>query len=296
MAITAVALHALAACAGAEEGVRGQLERGVAALRRMAKERVLEDAKPAHDTFDFSPWGAAFGLVHADGLLRAWPGEAPDLDDLAKGWVAFAWKKQKACGGWHYRADAADGSVAVLTASMAEGLRAWERRGFAVDAKRLARGLEDLRRNRDRRGSAGYYHDGSYGSTGAEAWTTPESAGRSVQAALALVDAGIEKPEALAAALRRFTGEYRHLLAQRQVYAHTPPYMIAGYYYHFGVHFAARALGRAGLPEKERAAIRRLLLHELLRHQEEDGSWIDSPAGGKPYATALALLSLRELK
>jgi hypothetical protein len=71
---------------------------------------------------------------------------------------------------------------------------------------------------------------------------------------------------------------------------------IAGYYYHFGVYFAARALGRAPLPERERAELRKLLLHELLRHQAGDGGWVDSPAGSEPYATAMALLALRDLE
>ncbi|HEX5136117.1 MAG TPA: prenyltransferase/squalene oxidase repeat-containing protein, partial [Planctomycetota bacterium] len=256
---------------------------------------VLEGAKPAHDLFDFSVWGSAFGLVHLDGALRHWPGKPPDATALAKAHVEFAWRKQKPCGGWSYRATDKDGSQTILCAAHVEGLLLWKARGVEVDEARLARAIGDLKGNRDRKGSFGYYHEGKYESTKGTGWTTPESIGRSVQGQLALVLAGEEPKESLVPHLRRFRDDYRHLLAQRGVYAHSPPYMIAGYYYHFGVLFAARALRLAPLPEDEGKEIRRLLLHEILREQAEDGSWVDSPAGGEPYATAMALLTLVEL-
>ncbi|HEX5137157.1 MAG TPA: hypothetical protein VFY93_09305, partial [Planctomycetota bacterium] len=178
--ITAVCLHAAAAC-GAE---RKALERGLAALEDMRKRGVLEGEKPAHDMFDFSVWGSAFGLVHLDGALRHWPGKKPDATALAKAYVDFAWRKQKPCGGWSYRANDKDGSQTILCAAHVEGLLLWKARGVEVDEARLARAVADLKGNRDRKGSFGYYHEGKYESTKGMGWTTPESIGRSVQGQL----------------------------------------------------------------------------------------------------------------
>lgn len=298
VAITAVCLHALVACGRASDAEgRKAIDRGLEALRRLRKERVLEDPCVAEETWDFTPWGSAFGLLHLDGMLSRWPkGEkAPDVGDLAESYLAHALAKQKKCGGWHYRDDAKDGSVSFLSAAMVEGLLDWKARGLAVPEEPLKRALGDLSKNRDRKGSTGYYHDGESYEVDAAGWTTPESIGRSVQVQWVLLRAGADDKKALQTQLHRFFEGRKHLAAQRGVYQHSPPYFIAGYFYYFAHFWVARALAEADLPADERAADRRLLLATLMGEQDEDGSWFDSPAGDRPYATAMAMLAIDAL-
>ncbi len=298
VAITAVCLHALVACGRASDAEgRKAIDRGLEALRRLRKERVLEDARVAEGTWEWTPWGSAFGLLHLDGMLARWPkGEkAPDVGDLAKSYLAHALARQKKCGGWHYRDDAKDGSVSFLSAAMVEGLLGWKARGLAVPERALKRAVEDLSKNRDKKGSTGYYHDAESYDVDEGGWTTPESIGRSVQVQWVLLRAGADDKKALQAQLRRFFEGRKHLAAQRGVYPHSPPYFIAGYFYYFAHFWVARALAEADLPAEERAGDRRLLLATLMGEQEEDGSWFDSPAGDRPYATAMAMLAIEAL-
>jgi hypothetical protein len=299
IAITAVVLHALTACMkDKDDKTRAAVIRGVESLRQMMEEKVLENAGISEDTWDFSPWGPAFGLIHLDGVLAKWPAKvkAPDMSDIARSYMEFAWKKQKPCGGWHYRADANDGSVTIITAAMVEGMVRWQKRGVKPDEKKLKLALTDLGRNRDEKGSFPYFHEGKYEQTTGDVATTPESAGRSVQAQYALVMAGIEKPETLGKHIDRFFKERKHFVAQYGVYPHSPPYYISGYYYYFAHYFTACAMPLAGLPDEDRAKYRKIILCALAQEQKEDGSWLETPAGGEPYATAMALLTIKMLQ
>jgi len=86
----------------------------------------------------------------------------------------------------------------------------------------------------------------------------------------------------------------------RSSHPHAEPYKIAGYYYYHAHSYAARALRRLAAREKTpspaRAARVRELLAALVAEQDADGAWMDAPCGDRPYATALAVLELTDLR
>ncbi len=70
----------------------------------------------------------------------------------------------------------------------------------------------------------------------------------------------------------------------------TMPRGVSSYFYFFAYYHAARAIESLGGPQaKERL---QALRDDLLRVAEADGTWVDYPAIGKPYGTAMALLVL----
>ncbi|MHC4493362.1 MAG: hypothetical protein ACYTDU_17270, partial [Planctomycetota bacterium] len=62
----------------------------------------------------------------------------------------------------------------------------------------------------------------------------------------------------------------------------------------FGTYYAARAIRL--LPRAARTDLARKLTARILRDQEVDGSFVDSQMVGKTSSTALALLTLAQLR
>jgi hypothetical protein len=79
----------------------------------------------------------------------------------------------------------------------------------------------------------------------------------------------------------------------RNSHAHADPHKIAGYYYYHSLYYAARALRRLGADAKGYVP---KIVETLAKEQGSDGSWEDAPCGGKPYGTALGLLTLGALE
>ncbi len=300
LAITAVAAHALVAT-DPDEQARAAVLRAVGFLRHYGGE--LHEPH-TNDGFDYTPWAAAYGLFHLDGLTRRWPkGEdAPDVADLIETFAEYAARTQRPCGGWDYRtrgqdgSKLVDGSVPFLTAVMLDGLKAWN---VLEEVRKKA--IVDLQRSTDQNGLLGYSHDGDHAEVSKAPWWSPEeAAGRTLQVRLVLARCGRPASRSLQDALQKFLAVRERLAAVRHEAGHTPPVEIAGYYYYHAHYYAMCAL-RHLIEEdplredwvEEQAAV---LLEALLAEQNEDGSWEDAPAGGKAYATALALLSLREYR
>jgi hypothetical protein len=187
-----------------------------------------------------------------------------------------------------------DGSISFLTAAVIEGLRRWKDRGAKVDTEMFERALKDLSSHHmviekpEKKDGFSYDHVGDCGSGPGNGYE-----GRSVQCALALLEAGRGQAALLEKCVDSFfrmRGEY---VKARTKHEHTLPFYIAGYYYYHAHYFAARAIARLGKdPHGNARTIRRSLLEE----QDADGSWYDAPCGHKTYGTALALLTLSELR
>jgi len=293
IAVTAMALHALLAAEPSPASV-DSVKKGLAFIRGNLDS--LDGPFEANPQFNFNIWGVSLGLVHLHGVSKRWPASAgpkPDLGSIIEALVKKAEKAQLPCGGWTYLKknrsgnDVKDGSVSFLTASMIEGLLKWRGEGHKGAEKLLPKAVADLDRLLGTKEGVPYSHEGDY-----SAGLAGDHALRTVQARLALLDAGKGSADALEESIGLYfkaRGEFEKL---RNTYAHTPPSMIAGYYYYFGLLHVSRGLRRVGRDPADRSGVLRKL---LLKEQLQDGSWKDVEAGGKSCGTALALLSLDEL-
>ena len=292
IAVTALCAHALVA---ADQGPASleSVRKGIAFIK--ANLDALDGPFDVNPQFNFNPWGVSLGLVHLHGVSKRWPsaGGKLDLAPIIDALVKKAEKTQLPCGGWTYLkktqsgAEVKDGSVSFLTASMLEGLLKWRGEGNKLAEKLLPRGVADLDRILGTRDGLPYSHEGDY-----NAGLGGDHALRTVQARLTLLEAGKGSPDALEESVGHFfkvRGDFEKL---RNTYAHTPPLMIAGYYYYFGQLHVARALKKLARDPADRAG---LLRRTFLKEQLEDGSWKDVEAGGKACGTGLVLLSLDEL-
>lgn len=290
IAVTALCMHALARSAGPEEAST-PLRRGLAFIEKNLD--ALDGPFESNPQFTFNPWGVAFGLSHLHGALARWPGAKPDVRKTVEALLAKAGKTQLACGGWTYlKKDQhgnpwKDGSVSFLSASMIDGLRRWKADGANVDDRMLERAVADLEKLTDAKGAA-YYHTGTYDIDAGR-----DGALRTVLARCVLAEAGKGTPEALQEALDALSKSREEYAKRRNVYAHDKEIGIAGYYWYFGLHSAARALRWRG---RDPAGHSAWLKEALLREQLEDGAWKDVEAGGKSCGTAFALLALSDLK
>ena len=179
-----------------------------------------------------------------------------------------------------------------MTGVMLEGVARWDPKSPLIE-----KAAADLEKSLDGEGRALYSHTGDWPAypRGRE-----ESAGRSLQAAVVLSGLGRKTVADVGTRLAEFLsvrGEYEKT---RNSHAHAEPHRIAGYYYYHAHSYAARALGllaaKEGAPSKERAARVALLLDSLVKEQDADGAWMDAPCGDRPYATALAVLALLDLR
>ena len=293
IAVTALCVHALLASDPSPAALE-PARKGLAFIRENLDS--LDGPFDANPDFNFNAWGVCLGLVHLHGVSKRWPagaGPRPDLAAIIDALVKKAEKTQLPCGGWTYLkktrsgAEVKDGSVSFLTASMIEGLLRWRGEGHKGAEKILPRAVADLDKTIGTRDGLPYSHEGDHA-----AGLGTDHALRTVQGRLALFEAGKGTPDALADSIEKFfkvRGDFEKL---RNTYAHTPPSMIAGYYYYFGHLHVARALRRLGRDPADRSD---LLRKVLLKEQLPDGGWKDVEAGGKSCGTALVLLSLDEL-
>jgi hypothetical protein len=299
MAITAAVCDALLANTQSDEAAAAATQ----AVEFLKAHAADLNGSVLNDGFDFKAWGAAYGLVHLHGMKANWPAKskAPDIEPLIAGFVQYAARTQRPCGGWTYltaKVDPGsekDGSISFLTGVMLEGLTLWRPKASAV-----AKAVEDLRNAADKDGRFQYSHHGAYESARGGGITKEESAGRSVQIAYTLSLAGAAPEIDLKGYVDRFFEVRDEYVKTRISHPHEKPFMIAGYYYYHGHSYAARAMrylaGRDPKLRAEFAGHVATLAKSLLSEQASDGSWMDAPCGDRPYATALALLTLRDVQ
>jgi len=75
---------------------------------------------------------------------------------------------------------------------------------------------------------------------------------------------------------------------------HTSPEGFGAHYIFYDYLFAAACV--RSLPRDERARYRSLIAEDVLAARFADGSFEDLPLLGRAYATAMALMTLRELR
>jgi hypothetical protein len=199
-------------------------------------------------------------------------------------------------GGWTYSAKSKRRHT-FNTAPILILLREAKRLGVDVDDAMIKRATDFLESNRV--GKLSVFH---YGTT-MEHLTRLESPKRDSSSCmrgplceLALHDKSKESERRIAKALDIFFEHVEGVRATARIYESWLEFdtFQDSYRYYFGTYYAARAIRL--LPRAARTDLARKLTARILRDQEVDGSFVDSQMVGKTSSTALALLTLAQLR
>jgi hypothetical protein len=284
--ITVLCAHALAV-AGSGTG-----EQAAAALARA--EQWLSTNVVAADPARLNSFTATYYLDylltrHAQGAAGE-PRVRAAVELLAGGQMRNgAWSYDKSWGeawrgGMGWPATDAGRAHSMNTGIALEVLTRAADAGFAVDEDVLLRGKDALLAMR--RGAAAYTYT----------WPVPDiygepkcSIGRAPACELALSRLGAADDDDLRAALEHFLrGRDTLEIPRKLTDSWLPPYALSGYFHSFAYYHAAQALAARG----DAANLAKIQI-DIEERVEPDGTWIDTPMLGKPYATAMALLVLR---
>lgn len=239
-------------------------------------------------------WAETFALRFLVRCRAAGVGPRAELGPEIEALVRALAARQLPGGGWPYASIAADPkgeglASSFLSAAILLVLDEARAGGAEVPAEVRARGAQFLQGLRNDDGSFRYFPEDPPGSGGAGA------AGRSPLCALALSRAGAEDLPGIRRALDLFVHHQPTLEAERgKDLCHTGPEGQAAYYFFYDHAFAAAAV--RALPAAEQPALARTLRARILAARSEDGSFVDLPALGRPYATAMALDALGSLR
>ena len=242
----------------------------------------------------FNTWGYGYKLDFLTHYLQTPEGEArrTEIEPAAKVCIDGLLRYQQADGGWNYYAGPlGDGeSMSFNTGNFGRALLRAKKVGLDVPKGCAEDAVKLLRRMRTAKG--GFIYDARFlrdpGSV------NELSAGsRTVSCALALHDAGVYGAADLAWALRIFDEGENYLEDGRKlIQPHTAVHQISGYFFFYGYCYAAEVAARLGdavAPERwDRLA------WTMVRTQEDDGSWWDTPAAdyGDKWGTGFALQTL----
>jgi hypothetical protein len=164
------------------------------------------------------------------------------------------------------------------------------RLGIDVPPDMIARGGQSLKSMRSADGAFAYAPPQGF------QWMTRQRAAvaRDSICELGLLAAGIGDPGRVAEAVQRFHVHRRDLEIPRKLYAsYFNSHGHGAYFYAFGYYYAAKALRHVPPPLRRQYALE--FQQDLLAIVELDGTWIDSHASGKSYATGMTLRALRQL-
>jgi len=265
----------------------GAVERATAWLRDWVRDTDPERA---------NAWSAGYTLDFFLERLRAEPRARDDAQRAA----AFVARGQAPNGAWSYNRrwgvetheirgwpPMPDGRYhSMNTGPSLASLALARELGLEVRDEVLAKGKEALLSMREEPGVFTY------------TWPVPRnwnespetSLGRAPACELALFRLGATKRRDLKTTAGYFLKYRAHLRRSVKVTAGwTMPGGASAYFYHFAYLHAADAL-RELKDERGLRALRK----DLLAVAEADGTWVDWPMYGKPYATAAALLVLKE--
>lgn len=274
--------------------LRAAAERATDFLVDILDEREMsEDIVPG---YDMRLWGFINGLgglldVRDAGLVPAERKEAVDkaIRTYLRRLVA---QEIPHSGGWSYHRPTGRHLPAppysYVTADVLVLLYEARRQGFELDAAVVERALDLLERQRQPAGPFLYKGEKAIG----PAPTIPGSVGRMAGCETALFLAGRSSQLHLRGALDSFLAHW-HLLEELRGRRglHTPPHMLAPYYFMYAHLHAARAVEL--LPEVHRGEYRARLRELLFELRDEKGLWNDRVflrAAG--YGTAAGLLAL----
>ncbi len=225
----------------------------------------------------------AYRLLYLARRHRTLEGKAKEENLAALDRIALALAKQQRATGlfWH------EYENPFVTAAAVLGLDAAKGAGLEPNPAVLARAADALLKCRSKDGRY------TYGGPQARPSVAKDTCARAPAAEAALLAAGRGSKEDVAAALDRFLEYLPRLEAVRTCDFHADA-ELGGFFFFFGFFHASEAANRLDGEARDRVAGK--LLAHLVSIPEWDGSFLDSHELGKGYGTAMALLSLAELK
>ena len=201
--------------------------------------------------------------------------------------VAALQKTQQADGGWTYDKGP---SESFLTSTILAGLISIQEAKVPVPKDLIAKSKALLKSQSNPGNYVAYQGVPKALDTTAK---IRDSAGRSVQLELTLLQAGGGSVDRLAAAVETFF-KYRERLdkvLRLEKGCHQRPYRIGTFYCFYAYYHLAQALERLGGDTRKK--YRPILVDHFLKLQKADGHWIDSKDHcGESYGTAMGLLVL----
>ncbi|MDP6634742.1 MAG: prenyltransferase/squalene oxidase repeat-containing protein [Phycisphaerae bacterium] len=269
---------------------------GRAKTLRFILETIIDDGK-MKNTRDNTPkihernvWSQGFCTFVFGRVLRRGnlPGEMQEqIRTKARAMVAALQKTQQPDGGWTYDKGP---SESFLTATVLAGLISIQEAKVAIPQTMIARSKAFLKSQSNPGNYVAYQGVPKVRDSAAK---IRDSAGRSVQLELTLLQAGDGSVERLTAAAETFF-KYRERLdkvLRLEKGCHQKPYRIGTFYCFYAYYHLAQALERLG--GDVRRKYRPILVDHFLKLQKADGHWIDSKDHcGESYGTAMGLLVL----
>ena len=299
VAVTSICATSLLPRAG-EPAVARAIERGLAWVAAARSAGALAGGRDLGGSY--KTWGRAYALRLLVRCLQAGVGDPAALRAQLATLIPEVCARQVENGGWPYVSLSTDPSgdgmaSSFLSAAVLLTLCEAKQLGLEVPAQTLAKGAAFLRSLRDEDGTFRYAPDVKGHVRGED---RPEAAGRSPLCALALHRAllaggGQGDLAGIRRALEVFLAHRAVLEAQRgKDLCHTGPDGQASYYFAFDHAYAAEAVQE--LPPAERARFADPIQAGILAARCQDGSFLDMPALGRPYATGMLLGGLEALR
>jgi hypothetical protein len=173
------------------------------------------------------------------------------------------------------------------TATALHALKIAERSGVATPASVFSRGAASLQGARGDDGTFSYGFGRQRGSK-----NVAMAAGRMPTCELALLMCGASTEPKLASAIATSFEHHGALEQVRKYDDHAPPHGIGGFFFWYDVYGRCLAIDALSDPAKKRAAFEQQR-KAIAAIAEIDGRFVDSHELGKPYGTAMGLLSLK---
>jgi hypothetical protein len=262
----------------------------------------------------YSIWSRTCALLFFARCVRAHVGDEAELTRAMSALVTSIAKSQHAHGGWPYIAFAGDPSgegfdpsASFLTSGVVIALAEARAAGVDVPQDALAKAVAFLARMRQSDGSYRYMPDIPNAIVDGAA---PEAAGRGPLCSLAIErgeralarDGATTKHDDDATRIQRARNALESFVKHRGGFkrewhkelCHTSPEGFGAHYIFYDYLFAAECV--RSMPREESARYRSLIAEDVLAARFADGSFEDLPLLGRAYATAMALMTLRELR
>ncbi len=267
---------------------------------RVLQKAIAELAKPRKFAFhpgeSFCTWGYGYKLEFLAELMESPEGKdiQEEIRAAAQSCVAGLVKFQQHEGGWGYYSGVMQDfeSMSFNTAFFALALHRAQKMGLELPSSMIGDAARILKRQQVPDGS--FVYSSSHQRNSNTMLSNLGAGSRTVSSALALHELGHFRQSDLQRAMTVFhNGENYLESGRKRIVPHSAVHQISGYFFFFGYNYATEVATLLGdeVPQKrwDRFA------WTMIRTQENNGGWWDTPAGhyGDKWGTGFALLTLQ---
>lgn len=243
----------------------------------------------------YSNWRRAYTLRFLAEAVSAKLIDSKDLSSSIDTLIKVLSSQQRRSGGWPYAfipgdpKESFDPSTSFTSAAILDAFMSAKSASFKVEERLLERGSAYLKRLRMKEGGYRYFEkSSSKGRLG-------EASGRAPYCTLILFRQGKVKLTELRSSLDLFLEHRGGLVKElRKEICHTGPQGQGSHYFFFDYRYAAAATRL--LPQKMQGPYRKAILEDIAKARYGDGSFVSMPGLGRVYGSAMALMSLYDLR